>query len=65
MKPEKKIYKGNVIPGHEFDGIQELDNPPPPWLMWVFYITIFFSLVYWLHYHVLRSGTAYRKKNIR
>ncbi len=56
MKVEKKVYKGNVIPGHEFDGIKELDNPPPPWLMWLFYISIFFSIVYWLHFHVLDQG---------
>ena len=25
---------------HSYDGIQELDNRPPPWIMWLFYITV-------------------------
>lgn len=32
--------------GHEFDGIKELDNPLPPWLKYVFYITIVISFAY-------------------
>ncbi len=53
---DKPKYSGNIIPDHEFDGIQELDNPPPPWLMYIFYISIIFSAVYWLHYHVFDQG---------
>ena len=39
----------------DFDGISELDNPPPPWFMWLFYSTVVFAAIYlvrftWLHY---------------
>jgi cytochrome c oxidase cbb3-type subunit 3 len=31
---------------HIYDGIQELDNPPPRWIMAIFYLTIGFSIIY-------------------
>jgi len=34
--------------GHEWDGIRELDNPLPRWWLWIFYITIAASVVYWV-----------------
>ncbi len=47
--------KSLLLP-HEFDGIRELDNPPPRWLMYILYITVFFSALYWVHYHTFRQG---------
>jgi len=41
---------------HDFDGIKELDNELPPWLMWVFYATIFWGAIYLVHYHVFDQG---------
>lgn len=35
---------------HEYDGIKELNNPSPKWIIIVFYITIGFSLIYAIHY---------------
>lgn len=32
--------------GHEWDGIQELNNPLPKWWLYVFYATILFSVVW-------------------
>ncbi|GDY26038.1 Cbb3-type cytochrome c oxidase subunit [Agarivorans sp. Toyoura001] len=32
--------------GHEFDGIEELNNPLPKWWSYMFIITIIFSLIY-------------------
>lgn len=32
--------------GHIWDGVEELNNPLPKWWLWLFYITIIFSLVY-------------------
>lgn len=34
--------------GHEWDGIRELDNPLPRWWLWIFYISIVVSIVYWV-----------------
>lgn len=41
---------------HDYDGIQELDNPTPAWFMWLFYGTITFGLCYLLIYHVFGIG---------
>ncbi len=37
---------------HNYDGIQEYDNPLPKWWLWLFYITIIFSIVYLPYYHM-------------
>ncbi|HYE44109.1 MAG TPA: cytochrome-c oxidase, cbb3-type subunit III [Caulobacteraceae bacterium] len=34
--------------GHEWDGIKELDNPLPRWWLWVWYVSIAASVVYWV-----------------
>lgn len=36
--------------GHAIDGIEEYDNPLPRWWLWLFYITITFSIIYWVLY---------------
>lgn len=41
---------------HEYDGIRELDNRLPRWWVWLFYITIVFSVVYMGYYHVFKLG---------
>ncbi|MFN8355228.1 MAG: cbb3-type cytochrome c oxidase N-terminal domain-containing protein [Spirosomataceae bacterium] len=41
---------------HSYDGIRELDNPTPPWFMYLFYSTIVFAFVYWIYYHVAGEG---------
>lgn len=56
MSDDAKYKQGEVIDSHEFDGIQELDNPPPPWLMYLFYITVLFSIGYWIYYHMTDAG---------
>lgn len=35
---------------HEYDGIKELNNPPPAWIIIVFLVTIGFSLIYAVRY---------------
>jgi cytochrome c oxidase cbb3-type subunit 3 len=32
---------------HEYDGIQEYDNPMPKWWLWGFYATVIFSVAYY------------------
>ena len=36
--------------GHEWDGIEELNNPLPRWWLWTFYVTILWGVVYTLAY---------------
>ncbi|MFN3686486.1 cytochrome-c oxidase, cbb3-type subunit III [Salinarimonas sp.] len=36
--------------GHEWDDIRELNNPLPRWWLWLFYVTIVWSLIYVLLY---------------
>lgn len=36
---------------HDYDGIQEYDNPMPRWWLGLFYITIVFSIVYFPYFH--------------
>lgn len=56
MSNNKEYQKGKIIEDHEFDGIKELDNPPPSWLMYLFYATIFLSVLYWGYYHAFKQG---------
>lgn len=37
---------------HNYDGIREYDNPSPPWLNWLFWGTVFFSVFYMVYYHL-------------
>lgn len=56
MSDDQKYHKGKLIEGHNFDGIEELDNPPPPWLMYIFYISVLFSIGYFIYYHMTDAG---------
>jgi cytochrome c oxidase cbb3-type subunit 3 len=44
------------IEDHEYDGIKELDNPLPGWIMAVFYLTIGLSILYGAYYFWLHVG---------
>ena len=46
----------SILIAHDYDGIQELDNPTPAWFMWLFYSTIVFAVCYLLIYHVFGVG---------
>lgn len=37
---------------HEYDGIQEFDNPMPRWWVWIFWGSLWFSLAYLFHYWI-------------
>lgn len=55
-KPIEK--EADIMLDHEYDGIRELDNSLPPWWVWGFYITIIYSVIYLLHFHVLGTGPS-------
>lgn len=46
----------DLIIEHEYDGIQELNNPTPAWFMYLFYGTMVFAVAYLLIYHVFGIG---------
>ena len=54
LKPLSEEH--TLIMEHEYDGIQELDNPTPTWFMALFYSTIVFAVCYLLIYHVFGIG---------
>lgn len=49
-KHKQPIEKEPKVTGHEWDGITEYDRPDPLWLRYTFYLSLFFSLGYWLLY---------------
>jgi mono/diheme cytochrome c family protein len=53
-----KINNNKVLPEHDYDGIQELDNDLPPWWLWLFYISIIWSVIYMVHFHVIHTGDS-------
>lgn len=50
-KPIEKEH--DILLDHDYDGIHELDNHLPPWWKWMFYITIFWSGLYVINYHIV------------
>ena len=56
----------DLLLDHDYDGIKELDNDLPPWWLYLFILSIIFSIIYMLHFHVIGTGdstvTEYRKE---
>lgn len=53
---QDELTGDKLLSGHDYDGIQELDNKLPKWWVWLFYITIVFAIIYGLRFHVLGWG---------
>lgn len=52
--------------GHEeYDGIKELDNPLPPWLKYLFYVTIIVSFSYLILLFVFKDDSIIQVKEYR
>jgi len=49
-KPEIDSVTGTATTGHVWDGIRELNTPLPRWWLWLFYLTIIWSIGYWIVY---------------
>ncbi|MDA9009103.1 cytochrome-c oxidase, cbb3-type subunit III [Alphaproteobacteria bacterium] len=47
-KPVIDEYSGVETTGHDWDGIQELNNPLPRWWLWSFYVCILWAVAYWI-----------------
>lgn len=54
LKPLEK--EKDLLMEHKYDDIAELDNPTPPWFMYLFYSTILFAVVYGFYYHIYQDG---------
>jgi cytochrome c oxidase cbb3-type subunit 3 len=48
--------EADIMLDHDYDGIRELDNDLPPWWKYGFYLTIVFSVVYLVSYHIAGTG---------
>ena len=59
---ERDELTGVETTGHEWDGLKELNNPAPRWWLWIFIITIIWSVGYWVVYPAwpTLSGEGYR-----
>jgi cytochrome c oxidase cbb3-type subunit 3 len=48
--------------GHAWDGdLQEYNNPLPRWWLWTFYLTIVFTIIYWVLFPAWPIGDSYTK----
>lgn len=56
------VTKIKYFGGHEFDGIKELDNPLPPWLKYIFYVTIVLSVAYLTRLWVFKDESIIQRK---
>lgn len=52
----------SILLDHDYDGIKELDNNLPPWWKYGFYLTILTSVIYMVHFHVLKTGDLQGKE---
>ncbi|MBI1373287.1 MAG: c-type cytochrome [Phycisphaera sp.] len=50
-----KKYK-DILTGHNYDGIQEYDNPTPGWWWLVFHCCIAFAVCYFVFFHISIYG---------
>lgn len=48
---------------HNYDGIQEYDNPMPRWWLYIFWATIIFSPFYYLYYHGMEGRSIHDRYN--
>jgi cytochrome c oxidase cbb3-type subunit III len=52
VEEEKGAPREDHLLDHQYDGIQEYDNPMPRWWVWTFWGTFWFSVAYLFHYWV-------------
>ena len=60
-KKEIDTATGVETTGHEWDGIKELNNPLPRWWLYTFYVSIIWSIGYWVVYPAWPTLTSYTK----
>ncbi len=63
MEHEEHKVEQDQIREDQYDGIQEYDNNLPKWWLGIFYLSIIFGIVYWVHYYVFQTGN-YQKEEM-
>ncbi|MCB1152658.1 MAG: c-type cytochrome [Deltaproteobacteria bacterium] len=58
---EVRVDHGQLL-DHNYDGIQEYDNPQPGWWSFIFFATFVFSIFYFIHYHGGGCGVSVAEK---
>jgi cytochrome c oxidase cbb3-type subunit III len=61
MSEHKERDPNDKTTGHEWDGIQELDNPPPRWWVIIWIICIIWAFGYWVVYPAWPTITGHTK----
>lgn len=46
--PGEPEIQADLLTGHNYDGIQEYDNPTPAWWTWIFLVSVAFTPIYLL-----------------
>ena len=46
------------LAGHEYDGIQEYDNPMPTWWRRTFWLSFWFAVAYYVHFQLTGNGPS-------
>ena len=64
MSENKGFDEDLLMEGHDYDGIQELDNKLPPWWLIMFFITIIWGAVYVFYYDWSGWGPTQRDEYI-
>jgi cytochrome c oxidase cbb3-type subunit 3 len=54
MVEKDELTGDKILAGHEYDNIKELDNKLPKWWVWLFIITIIFSVIYVFVFDVIK-----------
>jgi cytochrome c oxidase cbb3-type subunit 3 len=56
-RTQKPVPQKDQLSDHEYDGIQEFDNPMPRWWVYIFWATAYFAICYFLWFNVYFKGT--------
>lgn len=62
MDNDKDIDPHEQLTDHEYDGIQEFDNPTPGWWTFLFILSCIFGIIYFVFFHMGQAGQTIHEK---